>query len=401
MAVKSSTKKRMFIMGGLVLLLVLALALGKFLQIRKMIANSPKPGAQTVTAVKVTALEWQPQLNAVGTLMPVRGIDVTTEIAGLVRSVNFRSGQDVAAGTVLLQLNAEADIAQMRTLQAAAELAGTVLARDREQYAVEAISKAQLDADEADVKSKRASVEQQAANVAKRTIRAPFSGKLGITAVHEGQYLNPGDRIVPLQTLDPIYANFSLPQKQVAGLSVGQVATLTTDAYGTEPFVGRITAINPRIEADTRTMQIQATLPNPKRRLLPGMFANVVIDVGAKQRYLTLPQTAITYNPYGSTVFVLKPADSKEATAAKDAKASKDGKDAKAVPPPAAGTLVALQVFVTTGPTRGDQVAVLTGIKEGDQVVTSGQLKLKNGTPATVDNTVQPANNPAPTPQEK
>ena len=401
MAVKSSTKKRMFIMGGLVLLLVLALALGKFLQIRKMIASSPKPGAQTVTAVKVTALEWQPQLNAVGTLMPVRGIDVTTEIAGLVRSVNFRSGQDVAAGTVLLQLNAEADIAQMRTLQAAAELAGTVLARDREQYAVEAISKAQLDADEADVKAKRASVEQQAANVAKRTIRAPFSGKLGITAVHEGQYLNPGDKIVPLQTLEPIYANFSLPQKQVGGLSVGQVATLTTDAYGTEPFVGRITAINPRIEADTRTMQIQATLPNPKRRLLPGMFANVVIDVGAKQRYLTLPQTAITYNPYGSTVFVLKPADSKEATAANDAKASKDGKDAKAAPPLAAGTLVALQVFVTTGPTRGDQVAVLTGIKEGDQVVTSGQLKLKNGTPATVDNTVQPANNPAPTPQEK
>ncbi len=401
MAVKSSTKKRMFIMGGLVLLLVLALALGKFLQIRKMIASSPKPGAQTVTAVKVTALEWQPQLNAVGTLMPVRGIDVTTEIAGLVRSVNFRSGQDVAAGTVLLQLNAEADIAQMRTLQAAAELAGTVLARDREQYAVEAISKAQLDADEADVKSKRASVEQQAANVAKRTIRAPFSGKLGITAVHEGQYLNPGDKIVPLQTLDPIYANFSLPQKQVAGLSVGQVATLTTDAYGTEPFVGRITAINPRIEADTRTMQIQATLPNPKRRLLPGMFANVVIDVGAKQRYLTLPQTAITYNPYGSTVFVLKPADSKEATAAKDARASKDGKDAKAAPPLPAGTLVALQVFVTTGPTRGDQVAVLTGIKEGDQVVTSGQLKLKNGMPATVDNSIQPANNPAPTPQEK
>ena len=398
MAVKSSTKKRMFIMGGLVLLLVVVLALGKFLQIRKMIASSPKPGAQTVTAVRVTTLEWQPELSAVGTMVPVRGIDVTTEIAGLVRSVSFRSGQDVAAGTVLVQLNAEADIAQMRTLQAAAELAGTVLARDREQYAVEAISKAQLDADEADVKAKRASVEQQAANVAKRTIRAPFSGKLGITTVHEGQYLNPGDKIVPLQTLDPIYVTFSLPQKQVAGLSNGQTVTLSTDAYGKETFVGRITAINPKIEADTRSMQVQATLPNPNRRLLPGMFANVVINVGAKQRYLTLPQTAITYNPYGSTVFVLKPAGAPDAP--KDP-AAKDAKGTNAAAPLPAGTLVAQQVFVTTGPTRGDQVAVLTGIKEGDQVVTSGQLKLKNGSPAVVDNAVQPANNPAPTPQEK
>ena len=390
MLVTRPMKKRMFIMAGLVLVLVAVLALGKFLQIRKMIANSPKPGAQTVSATKVSALEWQPQLGAVGTLIPVRGIDVTTEIAGLVRNVEFKSGQDVAAGTVLIQLNADADIAQMRTLQAAAELAGTVLVRDREQFEVQAISKAQLDADEADVKAKRASVDQQAANVAKRTIRAPFAGKLGITAVHSGQYLNPGDKIVPLQTLDPIYVNFNLPQKQLAGLIVGQVATLTTDAYAAEPFVGRISAINPKIDTDTRTMQIQATLPNPQRRLLPGMFANVIIDVGAKQRYLTLPQTAITYNPYGSTVFVLKAATAGDAS-----------KDAKGAPPVAVGTLIAQQVFVTTGPTRGDQVAVLSGIKEGDQVVTSGQLKIKNGTAVVVDNKVQPANNPAPTPQEK
>jgi len=391
MPAKSPLKKRLFIMGGLVLVLVLVLALGKFLQIRKMIASSPKPGAQTVTATKVATLEWQPQLNAVGSLTPVRGIDVTTEIAGLVRSVEFKSGQEVAAGTVLVQLNADADIAQQRTLQAAAELAGTVLARDREQYEVQAISKAQLDADEADVKAKRASVDQQVANVAKRTIRAPFAGKLGITAVHSGQYLNPGDKIVPLQTLDPIYVDFNLPQKQVAGLFTGQTVALAVDAFAGESFAGRITAINPRVEANTRTVQIQATLPNPKRRLLPGMFANVIIDVGAKQRYLTLPQTAITYNPYGSTVFVIKPAEAPKEAA----------KEAKGPPPPPAGTPVAQQVFVTTGPTRGDQVSILTGLKEGDQVVTSGQLKLKNNMPVTVDNTVQPANNPAPTPQEK
>ena len=391
MPVKRPMKKRMFIMAGCVLLLVVVLALGKFLQIRKMIASAPKPGAQTVTATKVGWLEWQPQLNAVGTMIPVRGIDVTTEIAGMVRSVEFKSGQEVAAGTVLMQLNVEADVAQMRTLQAAADLAGTVLARDREQYAVEAISKAQLDADEADVKAKRASVEQQAANVAKRTIRAPFAGKLGITAVHAGQYLNPGDKIVPLQTLDPIYVDFSLPQKQVAGLSVGQTVSLAVDAFANETFGGRITAINPRVETNTRTVQVQATVPNSRRRLLPGMFANVTIDMGAKQRYLTLPQTAITYNPYGSTVYVIKPAEAPKADAA----------EAKGPPPPPAGTPVAQQVFVTTGLTRGDQISILTGLKEGDQVVTSGQLKLKNGMPVTVDNKVQPANNPAPTPQEK
>ena len=203
-------------MGGLVLLLVVVLALGKFLQIRKMIASSPKPGAQTVSAVRVQSLEWQPELSAVGTLVPVRGIDVTTEVAGLVRTVFFKSGQEVGAGAALIQLNADSDNAQMRTLQAAAELAGTVLKRDREQYEVQAISKAQLDADEADLKAKRATVDQQAANVAKKTILAPFSGKLGITTVHAGQYLNPGDKIVPLQTLDPIYVTFSLPQKQFA-----------------------------------------------------------------------------------------------------------------------------------------------------------------------------------------
>jgi membrane fusion protein (multidrug efflux system) len=344
-----------------------------------------------VTAVKVQALEWQPQLNAVGSLIPVRGIDVTTEIAGLVRSVDFRSGQEVAAGTLLVQLNADADLAQLRTLQAAAELAGTVLARDKEQFAVQAISKAQLDADEADLKAKRASVEQQVANVSKRAIRAPFAGRLGITNVHSGQYLNPGDKIVPLQTLDPIYVDFSLPQKEVGGLAAGQLVTMTVDAFEKQSFAGRITAINPRVDPSTRTVQVQATVPNKTRALLPGMFANVAIDVGAKQRYLTLPQTAITYNPYGSTVFVIKPAEAPKEAA----------KDAKGPPPPAAGTPVVQQIFVTTGPTRGDQVAVLSGIKEGDQVVTSGQIKLKNGTPVVVDNRVQPANNPAPTPQEK
>jgi membrane fusion protein (multidrug efflux system) len=371
--------KRMIIMLGCVVVLIAVLAFGKFLQIKQLIANAPKPGAQTVTAVKAETLEWQPQFSAVGTLLPVRGVDVTTEIAGLVRSVQFKSGQEVKAGTVLFQLNADADIAQLRSLEAAAELSATVLERDRQQLAAQAISQAQLDGDIADLKAKRANVAQQAATVAKKTIVAPFSGRLGITTVNPGQYLNPGDKLVTLQTIDPIYIDFNLPQKQLSGLFVGQAVTISNDAYPGQGFTGKITAISPKVDTATRNVPVEATIANPKRQLLPGMFANVKVDAGEKKRYLTLPQTAITYNPYGSTVFVLN-----------------DKKDDKGN-----SSLVAQQVFVTTGPTRGDQVAVLTGLTEGQQVVTSGQLKLKNGTPVLVDNKVQPANAPNPTPQEK
>jgi len=297
-----------------------------------------------------------------------------------VRQVAFKSGQDVQAGQVLVQLNADSDIAQLHALEAATELSATVLARDKAQLAAQAISQAQLDSDVADLKSKRALVAQQAATVEKKTIRAPFAGKLGITAVNPGLYLNTGDKIVTLQTIDPVYVDFFLPQKQIANLSVGLALSLSSDAYTGQNFTGKITAISPKIDLATRNVQVQATVSNPKRQLLPGMFANVSIDVGEKKRYLTLPQTAITYNPYGSTVFVLKPGE------AKDDKGN--------------AQLVAQQAFVTTGLTRGDQVAILKGLEEGQQVVTSGQLKLKNGTAVEVDNTVQPANNPNPTPQE-
>jgi membrane fusion protein (multidrug efflux system) len=375
------TTKRMMIMLLCIVLLIAALAFGKFLQIKKLIASAPKPGPQTVTAMKAETLEWQPQFNAVGTLNPVRGVDVTTEIAGLVRSVNFVSGQDVKAGALLVQLNADSDLALQQSLQAAADLAATVLARDKQQLEAKAISQAQVDSDMADLKAKRANVAQQAALVAKKTIRAPFAGRLGITTVNPGQYLNPGDKIVTLQTIDPIYVDFNLPQKQLASISLGQTLKLASDAFPGQPFPGKITAINPKVDSSTRNIQIEATVANPKAQLLPGMFANVDVDAGAKKGYLTLPQTAVTYNPYGSTVFVLRPGDKNN--------------------PKCNFDLQAQQVFITTGPTRGDQVAVLTGLKEGEQVVTSGQLKLKNCTPVIVDNSVQPANNPNPTPQEK
>ncbi|SDA85418.1 efflux RND transporter periplasmic adaptor subunit [Janthinobacterium sp. 551a] len=380
--------KRMLIMLGAVLLLLALLALGFFLHIRQLMASAPKPAPQTVSATIIRRAQWQPQLSSVGTMVAVRGVDVASEIAGLVRSVHFKSGQEVAAGQLLVQLNAEADIAQLRALQAAADLAASVLRRDQQQFAVQAISQAQIDSDEADLKSRQALAAQQAALVEKKTIRAPFAGKLGITTVNPGQYLNPGDKIVTLQTIDPIYVNFYIPQKQLSGLQVGQALKLSSDAYANTAFAGKVSAISSKVDPATRNVQVEATVANPKRQLLPGMFANVHVEAGDTRQYLTLPQTAITYNPYGSTVFVVQPARQARQTA----------KDA--TPPPKAGELGGQQGFVTTGETRGDQVAVLTGLAEGQQVVTSGQIKLKNGSPVVISNTVEPRNNPQPTPQE-
>jgi membrane fusion protein (multidrug efflux system) len=290
----SRTTKRMFIMLGLVVLLVALLALFKFLQIRQMIASQPKPQPQVVSAVPAQMQEWQPQINAVGTLVAVRGVDLASEVAGLVRQVAFRSGQDVKADALLVQLNADAEVAQQRALQVAVDLAAQVLARDREQFVLRA---------------KQASLAQQQALVAKKTIRAPFAGRLGISTINPGQYLNTGDKIVTLQKLDPMYIDFNVPQGQLGGIRIGQHVRVTGDAFAGRTFEGKVTAINPKVDPATRNVQVEATIANPALVLLPGMFARVEVDAGAKARYLTLPQAAITYNPYGSTVFVVEPGE--------------------------------------------------------------------------------------------
>jgi len=394
------TTKRMFLMLAGIVLLVLILAGFFALHIKKLIASAPKPGPQTVTSTKVEELEWQPQLSAVGSVLPVRGVDVTTEIAGLVRDVRFKSGQDVKKGELLVELNADTDRAQLASLQAAADLAATVLKRDQGQLAAQAIPQAQVDADQADLKSKRALVAQQQALIDKKSIRAPFAGKLGITTLNPGQYVNPGDKIVTLQTIDPIYVDFNLPQKNVGSLSIGQVVNVMTDGFPGVKFPGRISAISPKVDTTTRNIVVEATFANPKHQLLPGMFANAAVDVGDKKKYLTLPQTAITYNPYGSTVFIVMT----ESEFAKSQAGKPGAASAASAPAPAASGggsgLVVQQAFVTTGETRGDQVAILSGLKEGQQVVTTGQVKLKNGTPVVIDNSVVPANSPNPTPQE-
>jgi len=345
---------------------------------KKFMASSAMPPV-TVSTVRAAKDTWEPKIKAVGSLRAVRGVEVTSEIAGMVRDIRFTSGNEVKEGQVLVQLNADSDIAQPRALEAAAELAKTTYERDRKQFEAQAVSRAVLEADFADLKARRALASQQAALVEKKTIRAPFSGKLGICQVNPGQYVNPGDRIVTLQSLDSLYVDFSLPQQELSRIARGQKVAATSDAYPDRTFIGEVSTINPKVETSTRNVRIEARIENKEHKLLPGMFVSVELQAGEPQRYLTLPRTAVVFNPYGETVYVVD-----------DKGRGKDGKP----------SLTARQTFVTVGPSRGDQIAVISGIREGETVVTSGQLKLKSGSPIIINNRVQPLSNAAPKPED-
>ena len=351
----------------------------KTFMIKHFIAGMGLPPA-TVSTMVVETTAWQPKLSSVGNVRAFRGVDLSTEIGGLVQAVPIKSGMDVKEGELLIKLNDASDVAQLNSLKALADLAAVINERDRQQLEIQAISKNVFDTSKADAKSKQAQVEQQTALVAKKNLKAPFSGRVGIVVINPGQFVNPGDKLLTLQTLDPIFVDFNLPQGNAEQIQVGQEIVVTTDALKDVSFTGKITAVSPKVDTNTRNIQIEAQLANPDKKILPGMFANVNVKLGNEVKMLTLPQTAVTYNPYGSTVFIAKPTGKKD----------KQGKPA----------LEAQQVFVTTGPTRGDQVAILKGIEEGTTVVTSGQLKLKNGTPLIVNNKVLPANSPDPKPQE-
>ncbi|HTX05718.1 MAG TPA: efflux RND transporter periplasmic adaptor subunit [Steroidobacteraceae bacterium] len=344
--------------------------------IRKAMAQNASP-PQTVSTATAEYSAWQPEVRAVGSLRAIHGVEVTTEVAGLVRDVDFKSGSDARAGQTLVQLNADPDIAQLQALTAEANLAALVYHRDLIQYQAQAISRSQLDTDSANLKSTREQEAAQAALVAKKTIRAPFAGRLGITTLNPGQYLNPGDPIVTLESVDPIYVDFHLPQDDLSRVAVGQTVHVTTDAFPGRSFDGKIASIDPLVDPSTRNFEAEAVIGNPEHELLPGMFVRTTVDAGAKVSYLTLPQTAVTYNPYGETVYLVR-------------NPAKPG-----------GHPTAELAFVTPGPTRGDQVAIIKGLKAGDVVVSSGQMKIKNGTPLIVNNSVLPLDYPNPTPQEQ
>jgi len=338
-------------------------------QVMASLANPP----QTVSTVTAGLQDWQPQVEAVGSLRAVNGADLSLEVSGIVDQIDFNSGDDVAAGAVLLRLRSDDDEAKLQALQATADLAQVTYDRDVKQWKAQAISQATVDSDTFNLKNARAQVEQQKAMLDKKVLRAPFAGHLGIRAVDVGQYLNAGTTVVTLQALDPIYADFFLPQQALDQVKIGQAISAKVDTYPGQNFAGKIMAINPQVDANSRNVQVRATLGNADRRLLPGMYATVDIDIGSPQRHITLPQTAIAYNPYGSTVFLVE-----QQGAARSAQ----------------------QTFVTTGAKRGDQIAVLSGVKEGDVVVTSGQVKLRNGSPVLIDNKVQPTSDAAPTPAD-
>jgi membrane fusion protein (multidrug efflux system) len=373
--------KRMIIMlvaVGVVLGGVFGFKLFQGRMMKKYMSGQMPPA--TVTAIKAGYQAWQPALRAVGSLRAVRGVDVTSEIAGLVRSLHFKSGDQVKEGQVLVELNADADKAQLASLKAAADLSQTTYDRDKKQFEIQSVSQATLDSEAADLKSKRAQVNQQQALVDKKTIRAPFAGKLGISTVNPGQYLNPGDKIVTLQSLDSLFIDFSLPQQELSQVKKGQAVVVKTDTYPGRTFNGRIMTINPKVDPETRNFQAEALIANANHELLPGMFVTIEVRSGKVKRYLTLPQTAVAYNPYGDTIFIIQ-----EAT---------KGAGGKPV-------LTVKQSFITIGEKRGDQVAILTGLMEGETVVTSGQLKLRNGSSVIIDNSVQPSNEAAPNPQDQ
>jgi membrane fusion protein, multidrug efflux system len=371
------TKRMVIMLIGVAIVLggVFGFQAFKAVMIKKFMATMAVQ-TQTVSATRAGMSQWQPRIEAVGSLRALNGADLSLEVSGVVDSIAFNSGDDVKEGDVLLKLRSDDDLAKLQSLQAVADLNEITYERDQKQFKMQAVSQATIDTDVANLKNAKAQVAQQQAILDKKTLRAPFAGHLGIRAVDLGQYLSAGTTIVTLQALDPIFMDFFVPQQAVDQIRIGQRVNVKIDAYKDQTFAGEISALNPRVDASSRNVQIRATLKNPDHKLLPGMYATVDIATAAPQDLITLPQTAITYNPYGDTVYIV---DTKGTSA--------EGKPQQ----------IARQTFVTTGATRGDQVSVLKGVNEGDMVVTSGQLKLHNGSMVAIDNSVTPTADAAPT----
>lgn len=323
----------------------------------------------TVSAAPAQEETWPNTLNAIGSIASFRGIMVKNEIEGAVRHIAFTSGAYVEAGAPLVDLDDSIEAASLPGLEAQAKLAATNLARARELRAADTNALADLDAAEAVAASTQSAVASLRATLAKKHIVAPFAGRLGIARIYPGQFLGKAEAIVQLETLDPVYVDFSLPQQSIAQVAVGQAVHVRVDAFPGRVFAGTIAAISPRVEDSTRSLSLRATVPNADEALRPGMFGRVEVVLPGTAQSVVLPTTAVVYNPYGNFVYVI------------------DGG-------------VAQQRFVQTGPQRGNVIAILSGLKPGEEVVTSGQIKLRNGTPVRVDNTAAPSADPAPTPSE-
>jgi membrane fusion protein, multidrug efflux system len=382
---KPSTAKRMFWMLLISLLVFGGVFFVKWQASKGMNAMfdnmSPQPAA--VSAYVAKAERWSDRVEAVGTLTAVNGTDVTTEAGGVIREIAFEAGQPVKAGTVLVRLNSANEAATLKALEAAARLAVVQRDRWRELARDKLVSQADAEQRGTDAASALAQAEAQRALIDQKTIRAPFDGVLGIRRVNLGQYIAPGAAIVSLQSMDPIHLDFALPEQRLGQVVEGTMVSVAIDALPGKSFEGRISAIEPQVNPATRNFNVQATLRNPGGELRPGTFARASFALGGEREVVVIPQTAVSFNPYGNAVYVI-------GNAAGTSNTQAPGTDRKG------GTLVASQRFIKTGATRGDLIAVTEGLKAGERVAASGLLKLRNNAPVTINNTVQPASDARP-----
>ena len=370
-------KKRILIVVIGVVILIAALSAVKALQIRAMIDQGKKfvPPPETVTTASASSESWETTLTAVGSLAAVQGVTVAAELSGKVVHIAFEPGAPVKKGDLLIRQDTSSEEAQLPGAVAQANQTRTALERDAKMLEENIISQAQYDASVANHEKAKAEADNLRATIGKKTIRAPFSGRLGIRQVNLGQILKEGDPIVTLQSLDPIYVNFTLPQQELARLRTGLPVRVTSDAMPGRTIEGRITAVNPLVDAETRNVQLQATVANREERLRPGMFVNVAVGLPARRNVIAIPAAAVLYAPYGDSVFVVG-----------NDNTGKGGK-------------VLRQQFVRLGEKRGDFVAVTHGLKEGENIVSTGVFKLRNGQAVVVDNRLAPKFQKAPRPE--
>lgn len=341
------------------------------LQIDKAM-QSMKPPPVTVSTASAELQSWSPMIPAVGTLESMQGVNVTVQLAGLVTELHFDSGDTVEAGDLLVQQYTANDKAQLAGLIAENKLAEMNFARAQELRAQNLMSEREFDVASTDLERARAAEADLRLRIEQLGVRAPFAGQLGIRLVDVGQYVEPGDSLARLENLDQMRVNFTVPQREIGAVAAGRPIAVKVDAWPNETFAGEITAFEPRIDDDTRTITVQGIIDNPRGQLRPGMFAQVAIELDAREDVVTVPQSAITYSPYGDSVYVVvDPSRGEQQASVKN-------------------------TFVVTGATRGDQVAIESGLRAGAEVVTAGQQKLRNGAAIEVDNSVPVSNQAAP-----
>jgi membrane fusion protein (multidrug efflux system) len=371
-------KLRMFTMLLCVLLAILGIGFAKFKQIQAAIAmgKSFAPPPSAVTTLVLAYQQWEPTIRVIGSLKAVQGVQVSTDLAGIVAEIAFESGKPVKKGDLLVQLSSDQERAQLAAAQARRDLATIDAARKRDLVALKAAPLSDRDTTEAELRKAEAACAEAAALLARKRITAPFDGVMGIRQVSLGQFLNPGAPIATMHSLDPIQVQFTLPQQQIAAAMPGHSVQVLVDELSGNPRAGTILALDSQLDQATRAITVEATLPNADHALRPGMFVNVELPLPKEAEVLVVPASSISYAPYGDAVYVVKETP------------DETGKPTKTV----------VQKFVKLGQNRGDQVRVLSGLDVGDEVVTSGVFKLRPGAPVQINNNVTPSNEAAPHP---